>query len=1475
MDSDKSEESGVRSKRTKHDKFGRFAALEKLKSLKGTKHKYEVVEESKVYEEVSEKEFSRLVQERQEEDWIIDDNGSGYVEDGREIFDDDVEGDIYTDKKNKQIPKNSFAGPQKRDVKKTNDIKNMFKSLPTKRKIEQEVKLEDDDILGSIMEDLHKEKDMFCNMPKPVVLRKKHKVNNSQSPIQRHQMNPFLARQKTPLASDYVPKTDESQKLRSVTNRKPLQPKVVDFDNNIDSGIFNEDPKDEVIEEFSQDPGFKTEIEEKNKIDIQETDSMDFDHSEDIFNDCENLLSEAISESKPVEVEANVKQTLPKDNKFFVTSSFQGVMNEENERPDVQIDSGNLPLSTTVDGQTVLRFFWLDAFEDPFKQPGTVYLFGKIYVAEAKQYVSCCVIVKDIPRRFYVLPRETELDLKTKADTGNPVSMQAVYSELSSTLQKMKIPEFRSKKSTKRYAFSVTEIPDACEYLEVQYSAKYPSLPSNLRGSTFSHVLGLDSSSLEILLLEQKIKGPCWIDVHYPQLSSPPVSWCKIEAFATKLSHIVCTDEVLPVPPVVLMCLNLTTSVHSKSQQNEVVAVSCLVHQEFPLDKTAPSPAYQSHFCVLTKPSDGIFPYDFKEAITKYKNTKVERVDSERSLLIYFLAKLQKIDPDVIVGHDVLGFDLDVLLHRLVTNKTPNWSRIGRLKRTGMPRLNIAQGGFGERNATCGRLLCDVKISSKELLRCRSYDLEELSNQILNQQFNEIPPECVHSLYSSSKQLFNLVDHGMMRSEVILRLNCELNVLPLALQITNIAGCVMSRTLLGGRSERNEFLLLHAFHAKNFIYPPKYQGKKSQAKNEEGEEVELTSKKGRKKPAYEGGLVLEPKKGFYDKYILLMDFNSLYPSIIQEYNICFTTIPRVPISDTAEEDELQVSLPDSGADPGILPAEIRKLVESRRQVKQMMKASDITKERYAQYDIRQRALKLTANSMYGCLGFTHSRFYAKPLAALITRKGREILLKTKDLVKKMCLDVIYGDTDSIMINTNQTELDEVMQLGNKVKAEINKLYKLLEIDIDGVYKPMLLLKKKKYAALSVTNLPNGQIVTKEEIKGLDIVRRDWSQLSKDAGQYIIKEILSNKSKDEIVDNIHSHLITLGEDVTQGKKPLTDYIIYKQLTKNPEEYANKKNLPHVMVAVRMNEKGAKKLKMGDTVGYIICLDGSDLPATQRAYHPDELKSNENLKIDVMYYLTQQLHPVISRLCAPIEGADAAMIAKLLGLDESKYHAMVRNVEEEEDKLLNPSSLFDDKDRFKDCDKLVLKCPSAQCFQEFIIDGPLRIEPEAINFQLDSCLKCKTRLTQFEATLRNQLEKIMKSYISRYYKLTLICDDVGCAYQTRKMPLVFSNGGPMCPSCRNSNLHLEYTESQLYNQLSYFQYMFDHNKAVSGLTDEEKRLFKASAPKEYVQLYDCLKMSTDKIVHKSAYGVVNLGTLFHGLFESNSKSCSVTK
>lgn len=151
----------------------------------------------------------------------------------------------------------------------------------------------------------------------------------------------------------------------------------------------------------------------------------------------------------------------------------------------------------------------------------------------------------------------------------------------------------------------------------------------------------------------------------------------------------------------------------------------------------------------------------------------------------------------------------------------------------------------------------------------------------------------------------------------------------------------------------------------------------------------MAGKSSRRKPAYAGGLVLEPKRGFYDRFVVLLDFNSLYPSIIQEFNICFTTIDHASCSPDLE-DLSHLQLPDPSEPPGILPSEIRVLVERRRSVKQLMKGVQPTSEAYLQYDIRQKALKLTANSMYGCLGFANSRFYAKPLAALVTSKGREV-----------------------------------------------------------------------------------------------------------------------------------------------------------------------------------------------------------------------------------------------------------------------------------------------------------------------------------------------------------------------------------------------------------------------------------------------------------------------------------------------------
>lgn len=340
---------------------------------------------------------------------------------------------------------------------------------------------------------------------------------------------------------------------------------------------------------------------------------------------------------------------------------------------------------------------------------------------------------------------------------------------------------------------------------------------------------------------------------------------------------------------------------------------------------------------------------------------------------------------------------------------------------------------------------------------------------------------------------------------------------------------------------------------------------------------------------------------------------------------------------------------------GVLPHQIRRLVESRREVKKLMANPDCDPELKQQYDIRQTALKLTANSMYGCLGFTYSRFFAQHLAALVTFKGREILTNTKALVQKLNYSVIYGDTDSIMINTNSIDYDEVFKVGKTIKAAVNKMYRQVELDIDGVFKYLLLLKKKKYAAVTISReRKTGELVCKQEHKGLDIVRRDWSQISVTAGTLVLDELLSDVPMDDRLANIHKHLERLRDTILNGSVPESLLAITKQLTKAPKDYGATTNLPHVQVALRMNETRNKRFKRGDMIPYVICDDGTDRPATQRAYHLDELKaSGDTLKIDTNYYLASQIHPVVSRLIEPIEGTDPSRIAGYLGLDASKF------------------------------------------------------------------------------------------------------------------------------------------------------------------------------------------------------------------------------
>ena len=144
---------------------------------------------------------------------------------------------------------------------------------------------------------------------------------------------------------------------------------------------------------------------------------------------------------------------------------------------------------------------------------------------------------------------------------------------------------------------------------------------------------------------------------------------------------------------------------------------------------------------------------------------------------------------------------------------------------------------------------------------------------------------------ASRDGLLSYVNHCEADTYFVAALALRVQILPLTKVLTNLAGNSWARTLTGTRAERNEYILLHEFHRNKYICPDKVYGKGKQKVEEENPDDEEGADV-KKKDKYKGGLVFEPEKGLYDKFILVMDFNSLYPSIIQEYNICFTTVDR-------------------------------------------------------------------------------------------------------------------------------------------------------------------------------------------------------------------------------------------------------------------------------------------------------------------------------------------------------------------------------------------------------------------------------------------------------------------------------------------------------------------------------------------------------------------------------------------------------
>ncbi|KZP01754.1 DNA polymerase alpha catalytic subunit, partial [Calocera viscosa TUFC12733] len=1387
-------------------KLDRFAELKAARQGLARSKQYretETGDDGKIYDELDEDQYKAVVKGRlQRDDFIEDDDGGGYADNGMDDWErgenseeeEDLE-EYARRRKDKKLKKKDKKEKKPRpEVESTPDIS-------AYRPVVNEAK--ESDFMASLLQSMDAAP-ATTSRPRPA--KRKSGAHTAPMNFTTHRRSqPVMASSSDPVD----PYSDVPSLSSGMRNRRGAHPSS---DSAVDT--WTNDFTTE-LENFGS-PAKKARFESTavtsklNDLTMPDDDSFyDNFYNDDMpLDDMSAIVKKEEQESRlpPLKPVDNLPRPAKKESAFPSWLSVQDTLNVKAESDDTigSAAIGNSAVSkvSALEEDGSLRFFWLDYLEND----GKVYLVGKVMDKPTGKWVSCCVTVENIERNLFVLKRDRKVE--DGAETDEMPSNAEVFQDFDHVRRKAGIQKWSAKFVKRRYAFGEADVPtEETEWMKVVYGFDEPQLPTDISGPSFSRVFGTNTSAFELLVLKRKIMGPCWLQVKEPTISHTGVSWCKLEVVVSNPKEINPeTDSSAPkdIPPLTMMSVSLRTIVNHKENKREIVCATLRTWENVNIDDPTPPEQLSSSVHTIVRPLDR-FPAGFENKARSEKS-KIITMKNERMLLGNLLATIHRYDPDILVGHDFLGVSLDILLHRLRELKTEHFSRIGRFRRAKWP--NISRQGMNLKFLN-GRLLCDLASDgAKSMITSTTWSLTEMCQGQLKIQREDIDPDDTASYMDSTvntpDRLLHFVRHCEMDTFFQMAIAARVQILPLTRQLTALAGNSWNKTLNGGRAERNEYILLHEFHRLKYIVPDKMWGKRAAnaAAKAEAEEIEGGAPAPtKKKDKYKGGLVFEPKRGLWDKYILVMDFNSLYPSIIQEYNIDFTTIDQAEQEEGEEEKMPEV--PASDIAQGVLPRLIATLVNRRRQVKALMKDKSASKAKLLQYDIRQKALKLTANSMYGCLGFEYSRFYARPLAALTTFKGREILTHTRELAESLQLDVVYGDTDSVFVNSNVSDLDEAKKIANEFKKHVNDRYKLLEIDLDGIFQRLLLLQKKKYAALKVEE--DG--TTSTEVKGLDMKRREYCALSKMVSQAILEFVLSGEPTEVVVEHIHEYLTKIGEDVRSGKIDMDEFIIFKRLGKNPEDYPDAKSQPHVQVALRMKARG-NSARGGDVIPYIFCLgeDGQTARTAHadRAHHPDELrKVNSGLQIDYVHYLSQQILPPIERLCEPIEGTDRARLAECLGLDPGRYSTSLSNPADEP--LFGTlDSQIPDKERFKDVDSLLIRC--RKCEASFMFGSMTEKNDCILHVDGPKCPACYSSINS--ASLQVQLDRAIRDHIAKYYEGWMVCDDPTCGNRTRSMGVY----GRRCmrPGCHGS-MAFEYTDLMLYHQILFYGSLLDGKKA----------------------------------------------------------------
>ncbi len=584
-------------------------------------------------------------------------------------------------------------------------------------------------------------------------------------------------------------------------------------------------------------------------------------------------------------------------------------------------------------------------------------------------------------------------------------------------------------------------------------------------------------------------------------------------------------------------------------------------------------------FCV------GLYSHNYEKNFLRTEK-KVENAVScktESELLSKVRDAIIAFDPDIITGWHVIDFDLNYLRKKFDEHNIPfDFGRTNeRIK------LKIEDNFFRNSTATIpGRQILDglnlikdpfiQEAPSIKNKKFKSYTLESVAQEMLGEGkliAGKDRHEEIEKIYKSD--LKKLVEYNIQDCKLAYNLLIKTPMLNLAIERSILTGLPLNK--LTGSIVAFDSLYIREARKKGIVSP--------------------TTRYTEKEERIKGGFVMEPKPGIYHN-VLVLDFKSLYPSIIKTFNID-------PLSMLEKKEQGSIESPNQAYfknTDGILPQIIEKLHFEREKAKKEKR------------ELSSYAIKIIMNSFFGVLASPNCRYFNLKMANAITHFGQQIIQLTAKKIEERGHKVIYSDTDSVFVDTN-LEKEKAIKLGEELQIYINKFYEeyvkkeynrksYLELEFKKHYLALLLPKtrnaeketgsKKRYAGLVNENGKE-----KVEVTGLEAIRGDWTEAAREFQIHLLEKIFH---KENPIPFIKSYISNL-RDGKMDKK-----LIYrKSIRKDLKEYT-KTTPPHVKAARQLENLES------NVIEYYITEKGPE--PIQKIKH----------KIDYEHYIKKQITPI---------------------------------------------------------------------------------------------------------------------------------------------------------------------------------------------------------------------------------------------------------